>query len=329
MSDFGDISTRVGIFMSTQLLHDAKANLILPRFAEQKDLPKNTGTTIQFRRYHNLQKVVAPLNGAKTPTGQELTWTDFNSSIEHFGDWVPVSKHIMDTVEDDILQEATAACSYQMAETLESFQYNTVKGGTSKIYGNFVAARTSVVTTVTEKELNAASRTLRLANTQPVTKIIDGSPKYATYSVEPAFYAYCSPDLEPTLRGLTGFRVFSEYGNPANRLPGEIGAYKDIRFITSTIAEPWLGAGGTAATMKSTDGKADVYPIVIFGDGAFGASKLAGGSTKLLVHNPKVSDSDPLGQRGSVGWETWYGGVRLYEDRMIRLEVTAKTDANL
>lgn len=329
MSDFGDISTRVGIFMSTQLLHDAKANLILPRFAEQRDLPKNVGTTIQFRRYHNLSRALAPLSGAKTPAGQEMTYSDFNIAVDHFGDWVPIPKHIQDTIEDDILQEASQACSYQMAETLETFQYNVIKAGTSKIYGGFVAARSSVATTITEKELLAASRTLRLANTMPITKIIDATPKYNTYPVEPAFYAYCSPDLEPTLRGLTGFRLFSEYGNPSQRLPGEIGAYKDIRFITSTLAEPWLGAGATAATMKSTNGKADVYPIIIFGDGAFGASKLAGSSTKLLVHNAKVSDSDPLAQRGSVGWETWFGGVRLYEDRMIRLEVTAKLDSAL
>jgi N4-gp56 family major capsid protein len=45
--------------------------------------------------------------------------------------------------------------------------------------------------------------------------------------------------------------------------------------------------------------------------------------TPTVLNPGTPSKSDPLGQRGYVGWKTWFNAVRLNETWMSRLEVAA------
>jgi N4-gp56 family major capsid protein len=42
-----------------------------------------------------------------------------------------------------------------------------------------------------------------------------------------------------------------------------------------------------------------------------------------IVTGTKPDKSDPLGQRGSVGWKFWWGGGILYDPYFARLECAA------
>ncbi len=61
--------------------------------------------------------------------------------------------------------------------------------------------------------------------------------------------------------------------------------------------------------MASTSGtSADVYPILVFGENAYGTVPLRGmGSVEpsIIPVGQKTKD-DPLGQRGYVGWKSWH-----------------------
>ena len=78
-----------------------------------------------------------------------------------------------------------------------------------------------------------------------------------------------------------------------------------------------------SAVMLSTSGvKADVYPILFFGRDAYAVVALKGDfAITPIVVNPKPSDSDPLAQRGHVGWKAMQTAVILNDAWMVRAEV--------
>jgi N4-gp56 family major capsid protein len=78
--------------------------------------------------------------------------------------------------------------------------------------------------------------------------------------------------------------------------------------------------------MISTAGvKADVYPVLYLADNAFGVVPLKGASalTPMVLNPGKISDSDKLGQRGHVGWKTYFAAVMLNQAWCVRVECAA------
>jgi N4-gp56 family major capsid protein len=78
--------------------------------------------------------------------------------------------------------------------------------------------------------------------------------------------------------------------------------------------------------MVSTSGtSADVYPVIFLAADFFGVVPLKGASalTPMVLNPGKISDSDKLGQRGHVGWKTYFACVRLNEAWGVRCEVAA------
>jgi N4-gp56 family major capsid protein len=104
---------------------------------------------------------------------------------------------------------------------------------------------------------------------------------------------------------------------------GEIGKIEDVRYLTTTIIEPFAGGGATSGTnVLETNSKADVYPMLFLARDAYGivAFKGANALTPMVV-NPKASDSDPLAQRGHVGWKGYSATIILNDFWMARCEV--------
>jgi len=137
--------------------------------------------------------------------------------------------------------------------------------------------------------------------------------------------AIVHPDLESDIRNMTGFKPVADYGPHTTPWEGEIGSVEQVRYMSTTIAEPWTGGGsGTPGSLRATNGNVDVYPVLIFGRDAFGIVPLKGKSSMTpMVVNPKPSSGDPLGQRGTVGWKLYTATVILQEAFMARLEVGA------
>jgi N4-gp56 family major capsid protein len=93
--------------------------------------------------------------------------------------------------------------------------------------------------------------------------------------------------------------------------------------VLSTIIAPFADAGANKGSMISTSGtKADVYPVLYIARDAYGIIPLKGKTAITpMVVNPKPSDSDPLAQRGHVGWKGYQTAAILNDAWMARLEV--------
>jgi len=329
---FGDISDRNGITVSQRLLADAKELLTLSRWSVQEDIPKNRGKTINWRRYSNLDFAIDPIVGNTTPDGDELPFVDITSTIQQFGRWVPVDQVIRDTHEDPILRVAQEKLAFQMAKTLEKLAFNVVVGGSNAVFTNG-STRSAVNTVVNLKDFRAAVRVLTSKDAMPITRLVRSTPDFTTHGIEASFFAHADTALEPAFRAMNGFLPVSEYSSRLEPLPGEIGNVERTRIILSNISDPFVGGGATGGTNVIEDvatNKANVFPIILFAQEAFATTKLSGmDAAQMKVVNPKPTQGDELGQRGSVGWITWYASAILNNDFMVRIESAAPTYAGI
>lgn len=322
-TEYGDISQRTAAWAAQEMLAHAESVQVLTKFGQTKPVPKNKADTVKFRRPVPFGAATTPLTEGVTPTAQQMSYEDVSVTLAQYGAVVDITDKIEDLAEDPVLSDASMLCGEQAAETAEMVTYGVVKAGTNVGYANGTA-RTDVNTAVSVNALRLATRTLRAQRAKPMTRILNPSPNYGTSAIEAAFVAFCHSDCDADIRGLTGFVPVAEYGSRQPLCPEELGSVENVRFITSPLLESWADGGGAKGTMKSTGGTlADVYPILIVGQDAYGHVPLKGKEAiKPSVLRPNVPrGGDPLGQKGSVGWKAWLAPVILNQLWMYRLEV--------
>jgi len=201
---------------------------------------------------------------------------------------------------------------------------NVLKASTNVTYADYVSARTSVVGFPSSGTFKKVVRNLKAANAKPITSVLSGSPSYATTPVAAAYIGLCHTDCQADLEAISGFKTVDKYANPSSAFEGELGSLGEIRFIGTTMFTPFEDAGGDVSALNkiSTTGtNADVYPIIIFGRDAYATVPLRGANCgTILVANPKATTSDPLAQRGTIGWKFWNGTIILNSNFVERVE---------
>ena len=320
---YGDITPRTAAYAEKELLKRGLPYLVLEKFGQAKSLPSNSTKVEKFRRYNALSNTPVALTEGVTPASQTLTVTDVTATLVQYGGLVGISDVIIDTHEDNTLNEAVVLLGEQAAQMIEKMRFGVIKAGTNVLFGNG-AIRTAVNTAITTAMQRKAVRSLKRQNARPITTIVRSTPSYGTENVAPGFVGLCHPDLEGDIRSMTGFVPAEKYGS-ITPWENELGKVDDVRYVTSSIFEPWADAGGAKGTMLSTTGTlADVYPVIYLGRDAYGIIALKGQyAVTPMVVNPKPSDSDPLAQRGSVSWKAMQSCVLLNDLWIARLEVSA------
>jgi N4-gp56 family major capsid protein len=299
--------------------------LCLEKFGQAKPLPERNSKTQKFRRYTAFDNTPVALSEGVTPAATQLEYTDVTITLQQYGDRTVITDVVQDTHEDPVLSEATEILGEQAAQLVENVRYNTLKAGSNVLYANGVA-RTAVYNPYTLSLQRKATRSLKRQNGRPITKVVRSTPSYGTENVRQSYIALVHPDMESTIRGLAGFKPCEDYGS-MTPYENELGSVEDVRYLTSTLCEPWddgggAKGGGTITAISTSGTLADVYPVLIFGRDSYGIVALKGKTAVTpMVVNPKPSDSDPLGQRGHVAWKTMQGAVILNDNWMARVEV--------
>lgn len=341
---YGDITPRQAAFSVANLLKRAQPLLVIERFGQVYVLPKNNTRVAKFRRYFlesstgsvsgnagnaGMPLALTPLVEGVTPAGRKLSNKDYTVQLEQYGDFIGFTDVIMDIHEDmpAVLRELTDILGEQAAQTVETLRFNVLKAGTNVFYANGTL-RTDVNTPITLTLQRRITRALKRQNASPHTSVVKSTPAYNTQPIEAAFIGLIHPDIENDIRNINGFISTKHYAS-VQPMEGEIGAVEDVRYIRSTVFQPWADAGGTMGAMLSTGGvKADVYPILYLARDAYGIVPLKGdavngSSVSVMVVNPKPGPTDPLGQRGTAGWKLWSATVILQDAFLIRAEVAA------
>ena len=327
VTNYSGVSQRTAAWVATEMLAHAEPILCVQKFAQTKPIPKNKAEGAKFRRPVPFAVATTPLTEGVTPSSQALTYEDVPVTLQQYGAVVEITDKVQDMVEDPVLKDASMLCGEQAAETMEILTWNVLKAGTSIFYTNGTVV-TDVNTALGLGKLQAAVRLLKKNRAKMVTEMLSGSTNYKTEPVGAGFIAFGHTDLDSDIRLISGFVPVELYGQSTKALPYEIGKVQNIRFILSPLFTPLANGGGDKGSMVSTTGvKADVYDLVIIAKDSYGLTPLKGSnSIEPMIMPPGVArGGDPLGQRGTVGWKTWFQALRLNEAWLtrIRCAVTA------
>ncbi|WP_337846813.1 N4-gp56 family major capsid protein [Sphingomonas sp.] len=323
---YGDISQRTAAFAAANMLSHAEPVLVLSKFGQTKPIPRNKAETVKFRRPIPFEPATVPLAEGVTPTPHRIAYEDVPVTLKQWGDLVEITDKVADLSEDPVLSDATMLAGEQAGATVEQVIYGVVKAGTSVFYANG-ASRAAVNTAPTLNKQRAVVRYLNKMKAKKFTRILSGSVQIGTQPVEAAYVAITHTDLEADIRSMTGFVPVAKYGTRQPLCDQELGTVENVRYVVSPDLEPWEDAGGApGSSVLSTSGSAaDVYPIIYLGMEAYGLTPLKGKEavTPTVINPGTIDKADPLGQRGYVGWKTWFQAVRLNETWMARLECAA------
>lgn len=328
-NQYGDISPRTAAHAATTMLERAYPQLCMAKFGQQQPIPRNKTNTVRFRRYNAFAPNTVPLVEGITPSADNITATDVQATLAQYGRRTQITDVIMDTHEDPVLTEYAEVMGELAGQTMELVVFNAIRAGTNFVLSNG-NTRADVNTPLTGAGgvtvLGRALRQLKRQNAKFISRMLAGSDKVGTSPVRPSFVAFCHPDLQNDLEGLPGWKTPAEYGTYSVLGENEIGSWRDIRFLTSTLYTPFLAAGANTSTMLSngvqgTSTPSDVYPVIIAGKDAYATVSLAGATAVTpIVVNPKPSDSDPLAQRGHVGFKMDGTSAILNDAWMVRVE---------
>jgi len=328
-TEYGDISPRTAAYAAKEMLKHAEPVLVLQKFGQTKPHPRNKTKTVKFRRPIPFDAQTTPLVEGVKPDPVQMRYEDVEATLAQYGMVIEITDVIADTHEDMVQNDAIMLSGESAGATTEQITYGVVKAGTS-VFRTNGTVRTSINTPITTAKQRAVTRYMKAQKGKKFTRILSGSPNYATKPVEASYPAVTHTDMENDIREMAGFVPVSEYGRQAPISDHEIGAVEDCRYVNSPDLAAFADAGGTfdgsGTEMVTTTGtSADVYPILYFAMDCFGCVPLKGKEAVTpSVINPSTKDkSDPLGQVGYVGWKTYYACLILNQSWISRLESAA------
>lgn len=315
-SGYAQIPAGVQAFYDRNLLERATPALLHDKFGQQRTIPKNGSDSIKFRRWNALATATTPLTEGVTPAGKQMSVTDITATLKQYGDFTILTDKVNLMVEDNVVKESTDVLGEQAGETIDEVTRDVVNAGTAAVFAGGVANTAAVATKMTDAELKKAIKTLKLQNAKKFTTTITGSVKVNTFPIRSAFVGIVHPEITEELEGITGYKGAEEYASQQLIDPNEVGSYKDIRFVETTMAKVKSGAGAASA---------DVYCTMVLGKNAYGVVSLRGMKNIETIVKPlgSAGTTDPLNQRASVGWKAWTITKILNDNFMVRIETVA------
>ena len=324
MQNFNSQPARVNKLKGEILAHAVPVE-VLGITGMQKQMPKNQGDNITFRRWLPLggtdNKWVTGANVATfaadhlttegvTPSADTLTAVDVTATLQQYSCLYAVTDKTVDLYEDDVPAEMKKQTGERVGLLREMVRYGALKGMTNVFYGGTGNSPSTVNGTVSVNLLRKVTRSLKANHAKMITSILAPSPNFATAPVEASYLVFCSTDMEPAIRDLAGFKHISEYGNRKPVHEQEIGSVESFRFVLSPELAANINSGAAvgATGLFSTGGSnIDIYPMIVVGEDAWGQVALRGADSIDVSYIPpgQKDKNDPLGQRGYIGAKTY------------------------
>lgn len=290
------------------LIDCSSPKLVHDQFGQKRPIPAGRGKTIEFRKVSPLPVSTTPLTEGVTPESQQLTISTVEAPVQQYGGYVELSDMVVLTAIDNNLVIAAKQLGAQAGKTLDAITREVLAGGTNVQYAEGqVTERNQLVGGKTEGNhyltVDAVRRAVRTLKKQDAEPIGD------------SFIGIIHPDVAYDLMSDPKWVNVKSYSDPDGIYEGEIGKIENVRFVETSEAKVFEGAGA--------EGR-DVYATLILGDNAYGTTEIEGGGLTLIVKQlGSGGASDPLDQRASVAWKATKAAVRLQEAYMVRIETTS------
>ena len=303
------VTTQASLSPTMQTYYDKKLlarllpELVHLKWAQKRPIPKNGGKTINFRQFTPLSQATTPLTEGVKPAGNALNMTQKTATVSQYGDYIEISDILDMTAIDPVLDETADLLGEQAAQTLDVIARDIILAGTSVQYANGRASRATIAAgdNLTVTEIRKARRTLKRANIKPVA----GSD----------YIAIVEPGAVYDLQSDTKWEEAAKYAGSTQIFSGEIGRLYGVRFIETSFAKKFTGAGAAGV---------DVYGTLVFGKDFYGMVDIeSSGAVKNIVKpHGSAGTADPLNQIATSGWKALFTCTRLEELAAVRIEHT-------
>lgn len=286
-------------YYSDYLIDNAIPKLVHDQFGQKHPIPKNGGKTIEFRKYSPLPKLTTPISEGVTPDGQSLTMSTIEATVAQYGGYITLSDVLLLTAIDNNLVQATKLLGAQAGSTLDTITREVLNGGTNVIFAGGKDAR---------GDLDASS----LLTVDDIKKAVLLLKNQNAEQINGSWVGIIHPDIAYDLTNDPAWKDVKTYSDPSDIYEGEIGKLFGVRFVETTEAKVWAGAG---------NGGRAVYSTLILGDNAYGVTEISGGGLQHIVKQlGSAGTGDPLDQRATAGWKATKVAERLVENYMVRIE---------
>lgn len=314
------------------------------------------GVTIANGNLYGSSKDVGTIEG-RMPTLTEVggrvnrvgfTRIQREGSIEKFGIFTEFSQESLDFDSDEELYQhisremvtgATQLTEAVLQKDLLAGVGVVVYTGASTI-DDEITGEGPVISEVTYDDLMRLARVLNDNRTPKQTKVIAGSRMIDTKTVSGGRIMYIGSELEATVKGMRdqfgdpAFIPVQKYADAGTLLNGEIGSVDQFRFVVVPEMLHWAGAGaavGDNPGYEESNGRYNVYPMLVVGDGSFTTIGFQTGGKmmkfKIITKMPgeKTADrTDPYGELGFSSIKWYYGTMILRPERLALIKTIAR-----
>ena len=302
------LSGEMKTWYSDYLIDNAEPELVHDQFAQKHNIPKIGGKIIEFRRFDPLPKALTPLTEGVTPDGQKLSMSVITAQVQQYGGFVELSDMLILTAIDNNLVVAMEELGSQAGRTLDTITREVLNGGTNVQYAEGQVTSRAALSYTSETNnhnmtVNAIRRAVRFLKVMNARKI------------NGYFAGIIHPDVSYDLMNDPKWVNVKSYSDPEDIYEGEIGRIEGVRFVETSEAKVFTGAGANGR---------DVYSTLIIGANAYGTTEITGGGLEHIIKQlGSGGTSDPLNQRATAGWKATKAVVRLVEAFMVRIETTS------
>lgn len=265
------------------------------------------GKTVTFTQVGDLGLVTSALSENVDVDAVAMSDAQVTLTLAEFGNAVITTAFLRATSflpTDPVVAEVLGA---NMGQSLDVIFANAAKSGTNVRYGGTHTSRVTETATdvITSHNVRVAYADLSAANVPQIAS--QGGGKYLA-----VIHPYILLDLEEET-GTQGWREAHIYAAPQEIFNGEIGAYNGFRFIETTNAPIFTGAGAAGV---------NVYRTLFMGRQALAmAYTNMYGAVPQIVQGPVT---DKLRRFMPMGWY-WLGAVGIFRQQCIRAVETGSS----
>lgn len=288
------------IFYERTLLERLLPQLNFYKDAMKKKLPKNSGRTINFRKFNSLTAPSASLSEGVTPDGNNLDVSKIEAVVAQYGDYVTISDLIQMTGIDPVLTETSELLGEEAGELVDTKIQEAIAKGTNVYFAGGVETRAEVASgdnKLTNEDIKKIVRKLKNAKAK---RFADGF-----------YHMQIDPDIAYDLMKDPYWVDVSKYAKPEQMEKGELGKMDGMKFFETTNLQ------------KAVESEKEIHISFAYGKDSYGCVDLEGGAGKpeiIVKPNGSAGTNDPLNQRASAGWKNCFTAVITQPMALVRVE---------
>ena len=260
------MSPTLKTFYDTELLENARVEMFYAQFAKKQALPANHGTTVEWRKWNTFDKA-GMLQEGVIPTGQKFGMSSKTGSINQYGTYATVSDKLEMRAYDDVILGATEEMGASAAETQETLIRDALLVNTNVLYCDNITLADGTVAGTPEacNQMEASDSCMSMLTPDMVAKAVTIMKKNRAPRINGKYYCVIHPSVAYDLRKHDAWMEAHKYAAPGEIFNGEIGELYGVRFVQSSRAKKFAGAGASGADALAETGKGFSQYITVVG----------------------------------------------------------------